>query len=205
MELFLDNDIILKLSSAGLLNKIGNIFNSPSSSIYILSTAIPYISNSKRVIKKYGKTTIKESLKIIANYQIIPDSYIDKKKFIELSRIDGIDSGEQLLYSVTPSALDFLILTGDKVSITALSNSYNIKGILTFLTNKIICLEQIILNLIKSDGFAVIKNKIKESNFFANDKTIKICFNQPNADEEKVKKCLLSYINNLKQEAKNLF
>lgn len=205
MELFLDNDIILKLSSANLLEKIETIFNSTSSSIYILPTAKSYISKSKRVLTKYRQTTIKEALKIISNYQTIPDSYVDQNKFIKLSKIEGIDSGEQLLYSLTPSSEDFLILTGDKVSITALNESSVISSIQRYFKNKIVCLEQILINLIRSEGFIDIKNNIEKSNFCGDDKTIKICFNQTDAVESDVTNCLDSYISDLKKQAPNLF
>lgn len=204
MELFLDNDIILKLSSAGLLDKIAKIFNSSSSSIYILPTAKPYISKNKKVLSNYGASTVKETLATISNYRVIPDSYIDENKFIKLSQVAGIDSGEQVLYSLTPKSNNFFILTSDKISITALSNSSEINELHTFLKNKIVCLEQILILLIQSEGYAAIKEKVTNSNF-CEDKMLKICFNQVNSNEKMILSCLKSYIKDLKDNAGTLF
>jgi len=204
LELFLDNDIILKLSSTGLLDKIEKIFSSSPSSIYVLPTAKPYISKNKKVLLKYGAVTVKEALDTISNYSVIPDSYIDQNKFIKLSQVEGIDSGEQVLYSLTPKSNIFFILTGDKISITALSNSLGINDIHKFLNNKILCLEQLLILLIKSKGFKVINEKITNANF-CEDKILKICFNQINSNEKMILSCLNSYIKDLKDNACNLF
>jgi len=98
-----------------------------------------------------------------------------------------------------------LILTGDKVSITALNESSVISSIQRYFKNKIVCLEQILINLIRSEGFIDIKNNIEKSNLCGDDKTIKICFNQTDAVESDVTNCLDSYISDLKKQAPNLF
>ena len=85
MRLFLDNDIILKLSSIDILQEIEQIYSASPSSIYILGSAKHYIRNSNSVKKKYSKETIENALSAIENYSIIPDDFLDENRLIELS------------------------------------------------------------------------------------------------------------------------
>ena len=201
MLLFLDNDIILKLSSIGILSEIEHLFSSPPSSIFILGTARHYIRNSSTLRKKYSKETIENALKAIETYNIIPDEYLDDSKFIELSQIDGIDSGEQILFSINIPDQDYLILTGDKRALRELSS--HSKNISDSHREKIICLELLFIRLLKYIPFEDLAQKIKAANF-CGDSVIKFCFIQDNLTIDKVIEGLNSYLFNLKSETGSL-
>lgn len=203
MELFLDNDIVLKLSSAGLLQEIEQIFNCTPDSIFILPSAFDYISKSNNVKRNYSQGTINNSLAIIKKYKKIPDDYTDDNKYIRLFDIDDIDSGEQLLYSLTPKTSKFLILTGDKRSITQLNNSPEINDICNYLSSKIVCLEYIILQLLDMYPFDEISKKIITSDY-CKDMAIRISFMQNELTIEKAREGLQSYYNYLKKHSGNL-
>lgn len=205
MELFLDNDIILKLSSANLLSEIENLFHASRSDIYILPTAFHYISKNPKIKIKYGEDSINNALSQLKAYKGIPDSYIDENKVISLDNIPYIDSGEKILFSLSPSTSEFLILTGDKKSITALNNSDSNSEIQNYLKTRIVFLERLILMLINSLGFPFVYERIVSSNFMGVDKVIKICFNQLDSSYESVLNCLESYIASIEKSNTKLF
>lgn len=196
MQLFIDNDILLKLGSADLLQNLNKIFNVNNSSIFILSTAKYYISRNKKLEEKYSKEVLAKVLEATNSYSIIPDEYLDQEVFLKLSNIPNIDSGEQVLYSIRPPANDFLILTGDKLSIKELYSNSDIKGIAEELKNKIVCLEYLFLRLIDLEDFESFSNRIKEANY-CGDKTIELVFQQPALSAGLARSGLLSYYRDL--------
>jgi len=204
LELFLDNDIILKLYAADLLEKIEEIYKVDKSSIYVLPSTPFYFKNNPKLEKNYDSETIKRAKEATEKYSIIPDEYNDEEKFQRLGDIEKIDSGEQILFSVTPQSDKFLILTGDKSSISALNNAEGVDDIKAHLKDKIIFLEELMLVFIEKDSFEKISKSISSANF-CYDIVVRNCFNQTNVDEEKVVDCLKSYSNNLKQTCTNLF
>lgn len=204
MELFLDNDIILKLSAAGLLEKLEEIYNVDASSIYVLPSAPYYFRNNPKFEKKYDSETIKQAKEAAEKYSIIPNKYIEFEKSIRLDAIERIDSGELTLYSLSPESEEFFILTGDKNSIRALNNAEGVDDIKAYLKEKIVFLEELMLVFIEKESFEKIFKSVSAANF-CYDIVVRNCFNQTNVDEEKVVDCLKSYSNNLKQICTNLF
>ncbi len=196
MQLFIDNDILLKLGSADLLQNLNKIFNVNNSSIFILSTAKYYISRNKKLEQKYSREMLAKVLEAANSYSIIPDEYLDQEVFLKLSNIPNIDSGEQVLYSIHPPVNDFLILTGDKLSIKELYSNSDIKGIAEGLKNKIVCLEYLFLRLIDLEDFKSFSNRIKEANY-CGDKTIELVFQQPALSAGLARSGLLSYYRDL--------
>jgi hypothetical protein len=204
LELFLDNDIILKLSTANLLEEIEEIYNTDKSKIFVLPSAYFYFKKNKKLKEKYGEETIERAKEAAKKYSKIPDEYINNEKFQQLGDLEKIDSGEQLLFSLSPKTQNFYILTGDKNSIIALNNSNEIDEIKMFLKNKIMFLEELMLSVIGKGDFDSILHKMKVSNFCF-DKVLKNCFNQTNVTRVKVVDCLYSYTNDLKSSCKVLY
>lgn len=196
MQLFIDNDILLKLGSADLLQNLNKIFNVNNSSIFILSTAKYYISRNKKLEQKYSRETLAKILETLNSYSIIPDEYLDQDVFLKLSNIPNIDSGEQVLYSLRPPPNEFLILTGDKLSIKELYSNSEIKEIAEELKHKIVCLEYLFLRLIDVEDFKSFSNRIKEANY-CGDKTIELVFQQPTLSTGLARSGLLSYYRDL--------
>lgn len=203
MELFLDNDIILKLASADLLQEIEKIFNTDPKSIYILPTAKHYVLRNKKLKKKYSQEELNNALSFISNYSIIPDDYINQERFISLSNIENIDTGEQALFAVLPKSVDFLILTGDKTALVKLYKQPNLDNIKKDLAGKIVCLESIILMLLELNSFEEISKKIIDSNY-CGDIALEIIFSQTHMTLENVQFALNSYYRDLKKQTGDL-
>lgn len=197
MLLFLDNDIILKLGALGLLKELENLFNTDASSIYILPSAKYFISNNKNLRNKYSEELLQNILRAIRNYQVIRDDFVNDQKYLSLTDIDKIDSGERLLFSLNPADKNYLILTGDKNSIIQLSQQQNVDNIKGELKGKIVCLEYIVLKLMEINSFDFIEKGMNEKDF-GGDATLKLIFNQSNLTREMAREGLLSYYMNLK-------
>jgi len=195
--LFLDNDIILKLGALGLLKELENLFNTDASSIYILPSAKYFISNNKNLRNKYSEELLQNILRAIRNYQVIRDDFVNDQKYLSLTDIDKIDSGERLLFSLNPADKNYLILTGDKNSIIQLSQQQNVDNIKGELKGKIVCLEYIVLKLMEINSFDFIEKGMNEKDF-GGDATLKLIFNQSNLTREMAREGLLSYYMNLK-------
>ncbi|MDP3580465.1 MAG: hypothetical protein Q8S39_00935 [Ignavibacteria bacterium] len=202
MQLFIDNDILLKLGSADLLQNLNEIFNVNNSSIFVLSTAKHYIARNKKLEQKYSKETLAKILETISGYSIIPDEYVDLDVFLRLSDIPNIDSGEQVLYSIRPPSKEFLILTGDKISIRSLYSNPAIKEIAEGLKNKIVCLEYLFLRLVVVEDFESFVIKIKEANY-CGDNTTRFVFQQPAISIELARSGLISEFRDLENHTGN--
>lgn len=203
LKLFLDNDIILKIGSLGYLDELEKIFATNTSNIFRLPTALHYIKNNKKLRLKYSEESLKNIIKKIKAYQEIPDDYIDDERFTSLADIEKIDSGERVLFALNPPERDFLILTGDKRSIEQLSIQFIDRGTIDNLNRKVVCLELIIIKILDTKGFEVVRTKMKETNF-AEDNGMKLIFNQQELTEEKLNEGLNSFYNDLKKHTKDL-
>lgn len=203
MLLFLDNDILLKIGSLGLLGDLEKLFHTGSSSIYILPTAKAYILNNKKLREKYPSQVIKDILTIIENYQTIPDEFIDESHYQTLAKINKIDSGERVLFSINPPDKEFLILTGDKNSIIQLNNQSDIDEIRNALNEKLVCLEYMIIKFVENHSLELIIKRMHE-NKYGGDKTLQIIFGQSDLTNEKVNSGLMSYYINLQKQSNNL-
>jgi hypothetical protein len=200
MKLFIDNDIILKISSISAWPEVEKTFGVTRDSFYVLPTAKYYIKRSKTVKENYSEEVIKCALEFIATCHEITEQQINKDEIDSLSEVLNIDAGEQILFSVK-DIKDFLILTGDKKAIIQLNFANQV--IKKKLEQKIVCLEKLLLEILRNNDFDIIQNKIK-SNYCSNDKVVKIAFTQSGLSVDKVNECLSSYYQDLKSKSNQL-
>jgi len=71
-----------------------------------------------------------------------------------------IHEGEQVLIAVTHALNDFLFATGDKVCLRALTNAPECLDIHVRHRGHVVCVEQTLLWLIKTEGFERVKAKV---------------------------------------------
>jgi hypothetical protein len=87
----------------------------------------------------------------------------DQVEHVLLTGIQGVDPGEAVLYSATATmAVDFVV-TGDARALRGLVSASAAQPICSRLSGKIICLEQLLLELIDQIGFAAIREKVVRS------------------------------------------
>lgn len=157
-----DNDVILELASYNLFWDMITSLNTSQKDIRVLPTASDFFGGSSRLRRKYKEQSIQSAKSIADKCQKIDQGSIDISELPCLS-VEGIDSGEALLVAATKEEANFYILTSDKRFLKALSN-FNLANIKQRLCQRIICLEQLLINLISNDNdFDKIRRRIISS------------------------------------------
>lgn len=144
-----DNDFILKLAEYDLLKEAMHALNISRKDVRILPRA-KYVFPTK-IGKNHTRDGVDRALKFIDGLSVISD--IDREEHIRLSRVVGIDSGEATLFAATNAIPDYLIATGDKRCLRAIASSTDCTDIAARIQGRIICLEQMIIRLIRFKNF----------------------------------------------------
>lgn len=127
--------------------------------IRVLPTASRFISRDWSIKDQYDERTRTEACRIVDKCTKLVNP--GTPEFAELQSIEGIDVGEALLISATSVEPDSFIVTADKRCVRALANS-GMTATLTRLEYRIICLEQLVIQLIRQfDDFETICRRIK--------------------------------------------
>lgn len=123
-----DNDILLKLAACDLLSETLSLLGITQREVYVLPTARHKIRKDKKLSEKYGEGVSRAltSLDDVNELSLSPNSD-------EMNLLDGvrrpesgqhlIHPGEQILFASTSFFNDFLLATGDKVCLRALSQA----------------------------------------------------------------------------------
>lgn len=154
------------------------------------------------MIGQYSKVAREEAIVFAKKcHQVQTDRASDE--FIALSQLRALDVGEATLLTATKGMGAFVLMTGDKRCLTALADGSGIDEIQERLKGRVICLEQVILLLIRRSRFEFIKQQVLSS--LEIDKAIGACFGSGElATETNVVLALEGYIEDLKQDAPGL-
>ncbi len=166
----IDNDIIKKLATFQLFDNTLKLFNASYEQVNILETAKYKFEGDWKKFEagKSRKTedrviNYKQVLYLTKNLANISEADIDREIFIQLSNIENIDEGEAIL---TTHAIKLIqndksaqMFTGDKRFIKALAK-VNLPIIQQSLSNRLWCLEQLVLKNIEAYGFETIRDLI---------------------------------------------
>jgi hypothetical protein len=146
---FLDNDIIIKLSAYKLFWKAMGAWGIADPDIRVLPTASRFISRDWSIKDQYDERTRTEACRIVDKSTKLVNP--GTPEYIALQAIEGIDPGEALLIAATETEPDSYIVTADKRCLKALANS-GMTTTLVRLQHRIICLEQLVIQLIRHLG-----------------------------------------------------
>ncbi|HLP87873.1 MAG TPA: hypothetical protein VK184_04595 [Nostocaceae cyanobacterium] len=156
---FVDNDIIIELASYNLFWEMIASLQASQKDFRVLPTASSYIDGSSKLRRKYKQESLQFGKRIADSIQVIDHNLIDQSELLSLN-LEGIDSGEALLVAATKGEDNAYLLTCDKRFLKTLSKS-NLNIIKERLSKKIICLEQLLINLINNnDDFDKIRRRI---------------------------------------------
>ncbi|MGH7170866.1 MAG: hypothetical protein ACRELG_11355 [Gemmataceae bacterium] len=194
-----DNDVIHKLAAFDLFEEALAALGLGRQDVYVLPTAKHKFGVTKdlaKAEKKYGAEVfakIRDFLASVREIQVpIPPE--EQKLFDDVVEIDA---GEAVLFSATIHFQDFLLATGDKRSLRALTASVACQPIARRLQGHVICFEQIILRLIDRFGFECIRNKVVPAR--ACDTVMRAVFGSGlSATEANVREGLDSYLGELR-------
>ena len=151
-----DNDVILKLAACDLLDDTLAVLNISTDNVYVLPTAKFVLAHA---IQAYSSVVSARVTQFLESVQTI-DWEISPEEVLLFQDTLGIDAGEAILYSATGALQNFIVATGDKVSLKALAKESACQHIAARLAGRVICLEQIIQLCIGRAGFDTIKSKI---------------------------------------------
>ncbi len=159
-----DNDFLLKLAACDLLPETIALLGITQGDVLVLPTAKYKIRKDKRLPAKYGdgvnraldflEHATETNLKPDPQEQRLLDAVRDPESGERL-----IHEGEQVLFASSARLPDFLLATGDKVCLRALTNAPACAAIHARHCGRVLCVEQAFLWLIESEGFEIIRAK----------------------------------------------
>lgn len=215
MTLLIDNDIVHKLAQLDLLDSAVPILLEKYESLVILNTlrykfCPPNEQRRTKMVTRYTSPVIDRIEAFINSDKVSElDCEITDLVLIEaMANSDGgLDAGEMQLLQALVDSDGSVMFTGDKRFLKAIGVSEEILTYADKLNQSFVCFEQIIIFLIKSIGFDVVKGKFLlalEAGLKV-DSTLNMCFEgQQEAIEERVMNNLDKFVGYIKAEAVEL-
>jgi hypothetical protein len=151
-----DTDIVIKLASCDLLSEFLAAFGVIKQEVYILPE-LRFKLRDAALQQQHGRAAITRANQFALSVRIIPAP--DPEEQHLLNEVEGIDSGEQVLFSATRLFEDFIVVTGDKYCLPLLATDLGCESIYNRVKGRIVCFEQVILRIIQSAGFNHILRK----------------------------------------------
>lgn len=202
MLLFLDNDVIIKLAASNLFWDATTCLGFQPTDLRVLGTAAWVFKNNKRLAKIYPQSIRDSAISIVKQCQT---ANIASHQNLEiLTKIEGIDPGEAtLIVAATIQDSSCYLATGDKRCLMALSAAPELANIRLRLNGRIICLEQVIKNLINTRGFQYVLSQVITAREY--DKSLKAIFGSgKDSTPDNVAIALEGYIQELRKNAPGL-
>lgn len=197
---FVDNDAILKLAACNLFWEAVTSLGLAPAGLRVLPSAKYVFRKNKKVIKKYPQSIRDSAILIVEACTEIQPDFSDELQNLQ---IEGIGPGENLLISATRYEESFYLATGDKRCLTALAAAPQLIEIKQRLIGRVICLEQLILRLIYTQGFDEVLTKVLPAREY--DTALKAIFGSgERASQENVLQALDGYIEDLRKKTEGL-
>jgi hypothetical protein len=198
-----DNDVLRKLACCDLYAEFLSSFGVSHQDVHILNTARPVLT-SNRVQKGIDAPSFQRLTAFLDAVQVVAMAP-DPNELLSLTEQPNIDTGEAILFSVTPRMDDALLATGDKRSLQSLAKASDksCRGLCRKLLGKVICFEQILRKILDDSGFDGVRDKLVLGREC--DKVLAIILGSGlNATEDAVREGLASYINDLRRQTGRL-
>ena len=147
MIILADNDVVHKLTCCDLLNEFTEWLESPPNEIFILPTLIFKV---RSLLKNDPQSLARLEKFIKNNTKEVPLANVES-----LTRFASLDVGEQTLLAVfVENSEQAKLLTGDKRALREIAKlASNDAQLYSCLSDKVECLEMIMLGLISRFGF----------------------------------------------------
>jgi len=203
-----DNDVLFKMACFGLLNELPDAVDVPSPSLYVLGAARfvvgKLIKTSQRVVDRDNANAAFEAfLGSVSEIEPSDNELSLSTRIEELAIERGLDlhAGESQLCAVSIMRAMSLLITGDKHAIISIETLFDTLEELSYLNDRVMCLEQIILTLVIKLGHEAVRQKVCPSSKV--DTAIAICCGcaLSSQSRESMVDGLRSYIRALRQEA----
>jgi len=157
---FLDNDVILKLTTYRMLDEALDCLKIDRSDIRVLASARYFFEKNKGVRKKHSDATIASAIEFVKSCVAISSQNNDEYRLLAEQIKNDIDPGEATLIAATFQESASLLATGDKRCLKALANTECLDFIHKGLQGRVTCLEQIICKSIEIKGFDWVLDRV---------------------------------------------
>jgi len=152
-RLLIDNDILLLLAGANLLERAVAVLGFNLSDTGQLGTLQYMIQRSKRLhFSDERKADITQGCQRVPALQATPN--VDLLQ--QLIDVVDIDDGEAILYALLAETPFYLLTTNDKRAMRAIATATPFQAVRKSVSGRIICLETVLLRLVEQDGVAAV-------------------------------------------------
>jgi len=207
MRLLVDNDIVLKLASFNLWDEALACLEAAPEDVRWLPTArfALDLHRGEAAARRWGATIAWRLAGIAATLRVLEEAPNDAV-VAGLINVVGIDVGERLLFATAAASDSTVVATGDKQSLLALANDPRCAAVHERLRGRLICLEQIVLQILAHNAFADVRARVLQSRALEIDRAVGIAFGAgEQADEREVRKALLGYVTELRSKGVELY
>lgn len=196
MKVLVDNDIVHKIAAFDLVEEFLAWAAEGGNEIQLLPTAkYKFKIKDRKGESRYGIQVFDRIAALISKVGEVTEGLSSDHDF--LVEIQGIDSGEALLFSAVSSNASTVLLTGDKRSLRTLQTDQRCKDLSLLLKGRVICLEQIMEALISRIGFNIVRVRIAGQ--LGCDQAMRMIFsNGAQSDEQNAMQGLASYTASLR-------
>jgi hypothetical protein len=212
VNLLADNDFVLKIASFNLLPEAIALFAIEPSDVYVLPTLKYMLARrTKSLVAQCGPEGIARAEAFIQNVREI-DGIPDSEDMYSLNNVTDpntgqlfIDPGEQVLFASARHFENPLLATGDKRCLFGLTAAPSCEAIHERLKGRVICLEQVLLWLIASNGFDYVVSRVVPVLELDCDKAIRSAFGSGyNASSSNVVYALQLYVDEVSNKTAGL-
>lgn len=196
---FVDNDVILKLTSCDLFWEAIAALDCDADAVRVLKSA-KHVFNSSKTRRKYSDLVCDQAISVVTQCQ--PIHRQARNPYLNLS-LENVDIGELILTFEAIGHENYLLATGDKRYLQALAQNKELEDMYRSLMGRVICFEQIIIRLVETQGFEVVRWKATSARDC--DAALKAAFGSGLlADQSNVLDSLNSYINEIQESCPGL-
>lgn len=153
-----DTDLVLKLAALNIANEAFESVGVARNGIRITPEVSQYLRH--RAPLKHPRETIERALTFVSGLKLVPEASIDDIETLKAAE-HAIQYGERILIASTAAIkADFILATGDKKCLRALASTEECRAIHDRLSNKCVCLEQLVLAAIADKGFKWVNKRV---------------------------------------------
>lgn len=165
MIVLADNDVLFKLAQCDLFAEFLAAFELTTTEVMVLPRVRFSILKPKRYSKRVGDDVFDRLKAFLASVSVIhiePDLMYFTALSLQTDK--NIDAGEAALFAICPVIENSSIVTGDKKSLTGLTEAGTTDDVCAKLCSKlagrVFCFEQVLEKIIDRIGFDVVRGRL---------------------------------------------
>lgn len=174
-RLLLDNDILLLLAGAQLLERAVAALGFNLADTGQLGTLEYIVRRSKRLrFSDERKAAIIQGCQRVPALQATPSADLLQ----QLIDVVDIDDGEAILYALLSETPFYLLTTNDKRAMRAIATALPLQAVRKNVSGRIVCLETMLLRLVEQDGVAAVAQALAPVT--PDNTLLRVCFSPGN-------------------------